>query len=314
MLRMGLFLAAILVPVQIFFGHLTGDYVHDYQPAKFAAIEARWHDEQPASEVLIALPGSGFGDEPIRDLDSDSRQPDRQHELRLQGGRSDRLSAGRPAAGRHSVFHVPDHGRLRPRHAAARLGGTYLSLKGRLEQNRLLLWAIFLSFPLPFIATLTGWFTAEVGRQPWDGLRRAADRRGRDAVSDGARGDDLARRLLRRLQLHLRLRCSLHLSLAAQQVRTGGWPGRPSPQAPTGRCRSSTAPSRRTRSNWLPENSHDHVLGPRPGAQHVALCAARRIRSRRRHSLRADRQRDKASGHVEPPSRRSGTATRPGSS
>ena len=32
MLRMGLFLAAILVPVQIFFGHLNGDYVHDYQP------------------------------------------------------------------------------------------------------------------------------------------------------------------------------------------------------------------------------------------------------------------------------------------
>ena len=29
MLRMGLFLAAILVPAQIFFGHLTGDYVHD---------------------------------------------------------------------------------------------------------------------------------------------------------------------------------------------------------------------------------------------------------------------------------------------
>jgi hypothetical protein len=56
MLRMGLFLAAILVPVQIFFGHLNGDYIHDYQPAKFAAIEARWHDEQPAGEVLIAIP------------------------------------------------------------------------------------------------------------------------------------------------------------------------------------------------------------------------------------------------------------------
>src|ERR1700738_3261511 len=56
MLRMGLFLAAILVPVQIFFGHLNGDYVHDYHPAKFAAIEARWHDEQPAGEVLIAIP------------------------------------------------------------------------------------------------------------------------------------------------------------------------------------------------------------------------------------------------------------------
>ena len=56
MLRMGLSLAAVLVPVQIFFGHLTGDYTHDYQPAKFAAIEGRWHDEQPASEVLFALP------------------------------------------------------------------------------------------------------------------------------------------------------------------------------------------------------------------------------------------------------------------
>jgi cytochrome d ubiquinol oxidase subunit I len=55
-LRMGRFLAAILVPVQIFFGHLNGDYVHDYQAAKFAAIEARWHDEQPAGEVLIAIP------------------------------------------------------------------------------------------------------------------------------------------------------------------------------------------------------------------------------------------------------------------
>src|SRR5712672_2563646 len=39
MLRMGLFLAAVLVPLQLVFGHLVGDYVHDYQPAKFAAIE-----------------------------------------------------------------------------------------------------------------------------------------------------------------------------------------------------------------------------------------------------------------------------------
>src|ERR1700704_359717 len=58
MLRMGLYLAAVLVPMQILFGHLTGDYVHDYQPVKFAAIEGRWHDEQPASEVLLAIPDS----------------------------------------------------------------------------------------------------------------------------------------------------------------------------------------------------------------------------------------------------------------
>src|SRR6202035_2639299 len=42
MLRMGLYLAAVLVPAQIFFGHLNGEYVVRDQPSKMAAIEARW--------------------------------------------------------------------------------------------------------------------------------------------------------------------------------------------------------------------------------------------------------------------------------
>src|SRR5205823_12430837 len=45
--------------------------------------------------------------------------------------------------------------------------GSYLSLKGRIEKSRRVLWLTFLSFPLPFIAILAGWYTAEVGRQPW---------------------------------------------------------------------------------------------------------------------------------------------------
>lgn len=55
--------------------------------------------------------------------------------------------------------------------------GSYLILTDRLERSRILLWSVFLSFPLPYIATLTGWFTAEVGRQPWViyGLMRTAD-------------------------------------------------------------------------------------------------------------------------------------------
>ncbi len=55
--------------------------------------------------------------------------------------------------------------------------GSYLLRRKRLEQNRPLLWCTFLSFPLPFVATLTGWFTAEVGRQPWTvyGVLRTAD-------------------------------------------------------------------------------------------------------------------------------------------
>jgi cytochrome bd ubiquinol oxidase subunit I len=42
MLHWGLGLAAALIPVQLFFGHLTGLYMLKRQPAKFAAIEARW--------------------------------------------------------------------------------------------------------------------------------------------------------------------------------------------------------------------------------------------------------------------------------
>jgi cytochrome bd-type quinol oxidase subunit 1 len=55
--------------------------------------------------------------------------------------------------------------------------GSYAILKNRIEQSRRLFWLTFLSFPLPFIATLTGWFTAEVGRQPWTiyGALRTAD-------------------------------------------------------------------------------------------------------------------------------------------
>ena len=177
MLHMGLYLAAVLVPAQIFFGHLTGDYVHNYQPVKFAAIEGRWHDEQPAGEVLLALP--------------DAAVETNHHEIKIPvlgsliGSMSfDSKEVGLtdfPPQDRPPVI-IPFFAfRIMVGCGLVMLGlawvGSYLSIKGRIERNRLLLWATFLSFPLPFIATLTGWFTAEVGRQPWTvyGLLRTAD-------------------------------------------------------------------------------------------------------------------------------------------
>jgi len=176
MLHMGLYFAAVLVPIQLFFGHLNGDYVHKYQPAKFAAIEARWHDEQPAREVLIAIPDAA--------------------------SESNRYSISVPVLGSvigSSSLHSKEVGltdfpvKDRPPVALPfftfriMVGcglvmlvlawlGSYLSRKDRLERSRGMLWLIFLSFPLPYIAILTGWFTAEVGRQPWVvyGLLRTA--------------------------------------------------------------------------------------------------------------------------------------------
>jgi cytochrome bd ubiquinol oxidase subunit I len=177
MLRMGLFLAAILVPVQIFFGHLNGDYVHNYQPAKFAAIEARWHDEQPAGEVLIAIP--------------DPWAETNYYELKIPvlGSLIGSMSFDSKEVGL-TDFPLRDRPPMIIPFFAFRIMvgcglvmlllawiGSYLSVKGSIEQNRLLLWATFLSFPLPFVAILTGWFTAEVGRQPWTvyGVLRTAD-------------------------------------------------------------------------------------------------------------------------------------------
>jgi cytochrome d ubiquinol oxidase subunit I len=178
MLRMGLFLAAIVLPVQLLFGHLNGEYVAHYQHSKMAAIEARWHSEQPAGEVLLAWPDEAqrrnlfaitlpapFGSL----IDSDSLDA---AEVGLDSiPRNDWPPVVIPF---FSFRIMVGCGLLM---LALAWIGSYMSIKGRIDQSRLLLWAIFLSFPLPFIAILTGWFTAEVGRQPWliYGVLRTAD-------------------------------------------------------------------------------------------------------------------------------------------
>jgi cytochrome d ubiquinol oxidase subunit I len=39
--------------------------------------------------------------------------------------------------------------------------------RGRLFSSRPALWALMLALPFPYIATIAGWLTAELGRQPW---------------------------------------------------------------------------------------------------------------------------------------------------
>jgi cytochrome bd ubiquinol oxidase subunit I len=178
MLRMGLYLAAVLVPVQGFFGHLNGEYVVHHQPSKMAAIEARWHDEKPASEVLLAWPDVANH----RNLFAITLPPPLGSLID-----SDSLSAGE--VGLESIppenwppVVIPFFSfRIMVGCWLVMLlvawAGSYLIHKGRIEQYRALLWLTFFSFALPFIATLTGWFTAEVGRQPWTvyGVLRTAD-------------------------------------------------------------------------------------------------------------------------------------------
>jgi cytochrome bd ubiquinol oxidase subunit I len=178
MLRMGLGLAAVLVPVQLLFGHLNGEYVVHHQPSKMAAIEARWHDEKPASEVLLAWP--------------DEKNHRNLFAITLPAPFGSLIDSDDLSAGEVGLESIPPENwppvvipfftfRIMVACGLAMLAlawlGTYLNIKRRIGENRLLLWLIFFSFPLPFIATWTGWFTAEVGRQPWVvfGVMRTAD-------------------------------------------------------------------------------------------------------------------------------------------
>jgi cytochrome d ubiquinol oxidase subunit I len=178
MLRMGLGLGTVLIPIQLFFGHLNGGYVNTYQPAKMAAIEGRWNNEKPASEVLIAWP------------DVENRR--NLYAITLPAPFGSLIDSDSPTSEEIGLNSIPAENwppivipffafRIMVGCGLVMLGlawlGSYLSLKNRLERNRLLLWGIFLSFPLPFIAILTGWYTAEVGRQPWVvyGVLRTAD-------------------------------------------------------------------------------------------------------------------------------------------
>jgi cytochrome bd ubiquinol oxidase subunit I len=177
MFKMGLGLAAFLVPLQIFFGHLTGDYVHDFQPAKFAAIEGRWHDEQPAAEVMFAIP------------DSDAETNRFEWKIPVLGSVIASASTGSREIGL-SDFPRQDRPPVMVPFMAFRAMagcgllmlalawvGTYQARRPKLSDKRWLLWPVACSFPLGFVATLMGWLTAEVGRQPWTvwHLLRTAD-------------------------------------------------------------------------------------------------------------------------------------------
>jgi len=167
MLHWGLALVAVIIPIQMVFGHLTGEYVLHYQPEKFAAIEARWQTQQPASEVLMAIPdpwaqrnlyaievpmlGSfiASGDWTAKEIGLDAFPPDDRPPVIIP------FFAFRLMVGMGLIM------------VAISWVGVVLIWRGHLEHARWFLWAAFLSFPTGFVAVLCGWYTAEVGRQPW---------------------------------------------------------------------------------------------------------------------------------------------------
>ena len=294
MLHWGLGLVAVLIPVQLFFGHLTGLYV-----LAAPAGEVR-RDRGPLADAAAGQRG------PVRlarrgersATASRSRSPSSAASSRPATGRRGR-SGWRPSRREDwPPVLIPFFTfRIMVGMGLVMLAvswlGNLLRWRGRLETARWFLWAPFLAFPSGFVAVITGWFTAEVGRQPWVvyGLLRTED-----AVTPSLTTSDVPITLAGYVLVYAvisRLRHLLHLPSAPRGPdRRGACNLRRHGQAPAGARRpadSATGDVRPEPMDQVPTLAYFWaaviaVLDP-------DLRRPRRLRPRRRHPVRLDRRR-----------------------
>lgn len=165
-LKISLILALVAASLQIFSGHESALYVSKYQPAKLAAMEGHypanaagdltimgWVDEENEITHAIKVPGllsfliHGNTKEPITGLNAFKKDL-------------------RPPVNMTFQFY----------HIMIAIGGALFLLalianigfyQGWLLENKFFLSILVFAVLGPQIANQVGWFTAEVGRQPW---------------------------------------------------------------------------------------------------------------------------------------------------
>lgn len=164
-LKVALFVAAGFIPIQIFVGDLHGLNTLEHQPAKIAAMEGVWETEQGAPLLLFAMPN-----EETRSNDFEVGIPKLAsliltHELdgEIQG---------------LNEF-APDHPPVKPLFFGFRVmvgvgvlmllvswyGAAKLARKKSLPKPYL--YSVLAMTFSGWIATLSGWYVTEIGRQPW---------------------------------------------------------------------------------------------------------------------------------------------------
>lgn len=179
-LRTSLFMAALLIPLQIFVGDLHGLNTKEHQPAKIAAMEGVWETERGAPLLLFAIP------------DQEARE--NHYELGIPGLASLILTHEWDGEVKGlNEFLAEDGTALHPRVAPVfwsfrvMVGTGVLMLMvswaasammlrkradghGRRGVDGLprvfLIGLVGMTFS-GWLATLAGWYTTEIGRQPW---------------------------------------------------------------------------------------------------------------------------------------------------
>jgi cytochrome d ubiquinol oxidase subunit I len=151
----------------------TGDWaaknVVKYQPVTFAAMEGIFKTEKAGAEIVL------IGQPNIHEkkLDNKIAVPNVLSFLTYQNW--DTPIKGLDAFN-ESVYPTNIPGLYYAYHIMVGLGTFFIALmiaglvqlfRKKLYKTKWILWSLMFMLPLPYIANITGWYTAELGRQPW---------------------------------------------------------------------------------------------------------------------------------------------------
>ena len=174
-LRTGVYLAAMLIPVQIFVGDLHGLNTMEHQPAKLAAMEGIWSTQRGAPAVLFAVPNEA------------TKEND--YEVAIPKLASLYLTHDIDGEVKGLDEFPNDHPPVKPVFYAFRVmvGVGMLMLlvswiaawqiKRRGEPSPWIARGLVGMTFSGWLAVLAGWYVTEIGRQPWlvTGVLRTAD-------------------------------------------------------------------------------------------------------------------------------------------
>lgn len=176
-LSMSLALITVLAPLQIYLGDLHGLNTLEYQPAKIAAMEGSWEGGPNAPLILFAIP--------------DVAQEKNHLEVAVPG-LSSLILTHEWNGSVPGLKQFPPDDRPSPviifwtfrimvaigvLMLAVAVVHLVLRFRGRLYTPNWFHRVLVACMPIGFVAILAGWFTTEIGRQPWVvyGLLRTAD-------------------------------------------------------------------------------------------------------------------------------------------
>jgi cytochrome d ubiquinol oxidase subunit I len=228
-LKTGVYTAAILIPLQIFAGDMHGLNTLEHQPQKVAAMEGIWQTERGAALRLFAIP-----DEEARTNHYEIAIPNMASWI-LTHSSDGEIKGLNEFAGNHPpVAPLFFSFRIMVGVGMLMLAASWFGVWQLYRQGQPSPWLARGLVAMTFsgwIATVAGWYTTEIGRQPWlvSGVLRTSE-----AVAQNVTGPMIGISLSMYLALYALLLISFILVVFHIARRAGEGPQQQQPVTPGG--------------------------------------------------------------------------------